>query len=63
MKIVFTYFIMEFYFFQLKIDSCLNISCNTFSGQFSMPKSLSPKTSTKPAQILIVNDERFAVVG
>jgi len=28
-----------------------------------MPKPVSPKTSTKPAQILIVNDERFAVVG
>jgi len=36
---------------------------NTFAGQFSMPKPLLPKTSTKPAQILIVNDESFAVVG
>ncbi|XP_022177751.1 vacuolar protein sorting-associated protein 54 [Myzus persicae] len=33
------------------------------TGQFTMPKPLSPKTSTKPAQILIVNDESFAVVG
>ncbi|XP_025412202.1 vacuolar protein sorting-associated protein 54 isoform X2 [Sipha flava] len=33
------------------------------TGQFSMPKLLSPKTSTKPAQMLMVNDESFAVVG
>jgi len=57
------YFIIEFLFFQALNTYCLNMSCYTFSGQFSMPKPLSPKTSTKPAQILIVNDESFAVVG
>lgn len=39
------------------------IMLKTFLGQFSMPKPLSPKTSAKPAQILMVNDESFAVVG
>jgi len=54
---------LNFIFFKLQIDFYLNMSCNIFSGQFSMPKPLTPKTSTKPAQILIVNDESFAVVG
>lgn len=38
--------------------------CNIlYVGRFSMPKPFSPKPSTKSAQMLIVNDESFSVVG
>lgn len=36
---------------------------NICIGRFSMPKPFSPKPSTKSAQMLIVNDESFSVVG
>ncbi|VVC27719.1 Hypothetical protein CINCED_3A023827 [Cinara cedri] len=39
------------------------VECIQNTGHFSMPKALTSKGSTKPAQILNVNEESFAVVG